>query len=278
MSHEAMQLVLVKQFADEADRMLTRETAFGDGQAVSMMQDAVELLIRAVALTRNIEVPPRATIDQMSDAIGKVATDEAGKVPHRTRIEDLNKARVAFKHSGIAPSRDDARRLMRYGIEFLEVAVPRFFDIEYRRISLSQSVRSPEIRLLLETAAFAASEGRHNDAMADVAEAVGLVERMLSQVLPLPSSPIRLSGADGKALDELLKYLAGLRNVSVAAMMQFDLRELIKFRMVAPRVMRSQAGQRQVVHNGPVQYTLEQAEGGLAFATSFALSVQARMS
>jgi hypothetical protein len=55
MTHEAMQLVLVKQFADEADRMLTRETAFGDGQAISMMQDAVELLIRAVALTRNIE-------------------------------------------------------------------------------------------------------------------------------------------------------------------------------------------------------------------------------
>jgi hypothetical protein len=213
----------------------------------------------------------------MSDAIGKVASDETEKIPHRTRVEDLNKARVAFKHSGIAPSRDDARRLMRYGIEFLEVAVPRFFGIEYRRISLSQSVRSPEIRLLLDTAAIAASEGRHNDALADASEAVGLVEQKLSRVLPLPASPMSLSGADGKALVELTKYLAGLRNVSVAAMMQFDLRELIKFRMMAPRVTRSRAGQRQVILTGLASYTLEQAESSIAFATSFALSVQARI-
>jgi hypothetical protein len=38
------------------------------------------------------------------------------------------------------------------------------------------------------------------------------------------------------SLDALLKYLAGLRNVSVAAMIQFDLGELIQFRLMAPRV------------------------------------------
>ena len=35
-----------------------------------------------------------------------------------------------------------------------------------------------------------------------------------------------------------MKYLHGLRNVSVAAVMEFDLRDLMRFRMTAPRVQR----------------------------------------
>lgn len=150
--------------------MLARDTPFGDGQAVSLMQDAVELLIREVVRSDHIEVPTRPTLDQMADAISKAAVDESGKVPHRTRIDDLNKARIGFKHSGTAPSRDDARRLVRYGIEFLEVVVPRFFNIEYRRISLIHSIKSSEVLTLLESAQVAASEGRFNDAMADASE------------------------------------------------------------------------------------------------------------
>ena len=277
MTNEASQLVLVKQFADEADRMLGRKSAFGDGQAVSLMQDAVELLIRAVARNLNVEVQARATLDQMVDAIGKVASDEFGKIPHRARIEDLNKARVGFKHSGTAPSSEDARRLVRYGVEFLEVAVPRFFDVEYRRISLAQSIRSAEILALLQRAEIAALEGRFNDAMVETSDAVGVVERSLSQVMPLPTTPIRAPGVDGQAIEHLLKYLIGLRNVSIAAMMQFDLRDLMKFRQTAPRVSGSGPTRRQAVFNGPMQYTAEQAESAIAFAISFALAVESRI-
>ena len=95
-----MQLVLVKQFADEADRMLTRETSFGDGHAVSMMQDVVELLIRAVALIRNIEVPPRATVDKMSDAIGKVPSEKAGRFRWRVRVAPVPAGETAVLARG----------------------------------------------------------------------------------------------------------------------------------------------------------------------------------
>lgn len=84
-----------------------------------------------------VPVPARATLDQMADAIDKHVSPQIGVVPHRARVEDLNKARVALKHSGMAPSREDTTRLVRYGVEFLETASPQYFGVEYR------SIRSP---------------------------------------------------------------------------------------------------------------------------------------
>ena len=42
------QLVLVKQLAQEAERQLARKDDFGNGLAVSLSQDAVELLLREI--------------------------------------------------------------------------------------------------------------------------------------------------------------------------------------------------------------------------------------
>jgi hypothetical protein len=121
------------------------------------------------------------------------------------------------------------------------------------------------------------SEERFNDAMLEASDAVRVLERSLAKVMSLPASPIRAVGADGLALDELLKYLNGLRNVSVAAMMEFDLRDRMRFRMTAPRVLDLDPARRQAIFNGPIQYIAEQTDAAIAFSTSFALAVQARI-
>lgn len=96
-------------------------------------------------------------------------------MPHRARLEDLNKARVAFKHSGTSPSKADARRLVGFGLEFLEVATPRLVGIEYAKISLCAAVRNDEIRGLLIGAQAMLAEERWRDAMIEAADAVTLV-------------------------------------------------------------------------------------------------------
>lgn len=271
MTVEAPQLVLVRQLANEADRQLERDDDFGHGLAVSLMQDAVELLIRIVIRTRSIEVPARATWEQMADAISKSASNDDGKVPHRARLEDLNKARVAFKHSGTAPSKADAHRLVRFGLEFLEVAVPRLMGIEYGHISLCAAVRNEEVRALLVQAETMLAEGRWQDATIEAADAVKLSEAALHTLLPKASS---ISGMRDE-YSGLAPYLDRLRLLAVGALVNIDPIELLVFQAIVPSVHRSATGLRSVVSTR-THASQEEAEGAVEFATHFALAVERR--
>lgn len=275
MSSESQQLVLVKQLAEEAERQLAREDDFGNGLAVSLTQDAIELLIRIAVRTFDVDVPARATMDQMADAIGK--SDEARAVPHRARIEEVNKARVGFKHSGTAPGRADAMRLVRFGVEFLEVACPRFFGIEYRDLSLAHSIRSEEVRALLLAAEKYQSEGQYREAMIEAAYAVRAVEAKLERLMPSPPAPVRSAGDNEPALRSLQQYLRGLRLLSLAALAGFDARALVGFQSMAPNVSMSAAGERSTILHGPVTYSEEQVTFAVKFAVAFAAAVQSRI-
>ena len=271
MTAETAQLILVRQLATEADRQLSRDDAFGHGLGVSLMQDAVELLIRIVVRLRGIEVGPRATWEQMADAISKAAVDDDGKVPHRARLEDLNKARVAFKHSGTAPSKADATRLVGFGLEFLEVAVPRLVGIEYSKISLSAAVRNDEIRGLLIQAESMLGEERWRDAMIEAADAVKCSEGALHTLLPKASSISGMRDERGG----LPEYLDRLRLLSVGALVNIDPVQLLLFQAIVPLVSRATNGQRHVMftrmHDSP-----EEAARAVEFATHFALAVERR--
>ncbi|MEO8152798.1 MAG: hypothetical protein ABI605_07000 [Rhizobacter sp.] len=59
---EVQQLSLAKQFADDADRQLSRRDDYGNGQAVSVTQDAVELIARAACRHRGVTITDKATI------------------------------------------------------------------------------------------------------------------------------------------------------------------------------------------------------------------------
>ncbi|HEY8878643.1 MAG TPA: hypothetical protein VIN03_13835 [Roseateles sp.] len=271
MTAETAQLILVRQLAIEADRQLSRDDAFGHGLAVSLMQDAVELLIRIVIRLRGIEVGPRATWEQMADAISKAAADDDGKVPHRARLEDLNKARVAFKHSGTAPSKVDARRLVSFGLEFLEAATPRFVGIEYAKISLSAAVRNDEIRGLLIQAQTLLSEERWRDAMVEAADAVKRSESALNTLLPKASS---VSGLRDEQ-SGLAAYLDRLRLLAVGALVDIDPVQLLIFQAIVPSVARSANGQRYVTFTR-MSDSRDEAEGAVDFAIQFALAVERR--
>lgn len=121
------------------------------------------------------------------------------------------------------------------------------------------------------------SERRFYQAVVAASDAVAVVEPSLAKVMPLPASPIRTAGAGGLAPDELLKSRSGLRNVSVAAVMEFDLRDRMRCRMTAPRALDAGPARRQAIFNGPIQYIAEQTDAAIAFSTSFTLVVQTRI-
>ncbi len=274
---ELPQLAIVRLLAEEAERQLGREDDFGHGLAVSLSQDAAELLVRVYVRTKNLSIKEkRPTLEQMMDAIDAVAQPGEG-VPHRQRVDDLNKARVAFKHTGLCPSRADAERLVRYGVEFLEVAIPRFFGIPSRRVFLAYGVRSERIRAALVQAEEALLADQHAEAMVEAADAVSLADAPLRTLLPaLPRVPA-MRELGGPQMQILTDYAAGLRQVALAGLVGFDIRDLLRFRKLAPHVSHSLSGQRQVIDQRLGQYTQDEAEFAVRFATQFALAVQRKL-
>lgn len=274
MSLVVQELVMVKTFALEAEHQLERDDDFGNGLAVSLAQDGVELLLRVVVRERAIAVEPRAGLDKLIAAIDKAAISDAEKVPHVARIEDLNKARVAFKHAGIAPGRSDATRLVRFGFEFLETSFPRYFALEYRSISLAHQVRSEEIQRLLLEAERLMTDADHGGAMVKAAEAVSHLDGKLSNLFP-PTSRANVFGDNNPGI---LNYMNGLRLMALAGLIGYDPRALMRFRGLAPSVLRGVTGSSQIIFNGPPsQYTAEHAAFAVGFAIDFALAVQKRL-
>lgn len=273
MLHVIQELVLVKEFADEAERQLEREDDFGNGLAVSVAQDSVELLMRIVVRERGLAIEPRAGLDRLVAAIDKAATGDDERVPHVARIEDLNKARVSFKHAGTAPSRPNALRLVRFAVEFLEVACPRFFGVEYRSISIVHQVRSDETRRFLVEAERLLTAGEYRDAMIEAADAVRVVESQLGSLFPSMSR----ANVTGDNNPGLINYMNGLRLISLGALVGYDPRALMRFRALAPHVSRSMSGQRFVTFSGPPDYTVEHASFAVGFAIDFSLAVQKRL-
>lgn len=273
-SAEWAQLVLVRQLLEETEQQLRRGDDFGNGLAVSLAQDAVELLVRIVVRARSISIKEkRPTLEQMMDAIDAASAPDPG-VPHRQRIDDLNKARVAFKHTGLCPSRSDAERLVRYGVDVLDVALPRFFGMQARRVFLAYAVRSEKVRDALVKAEDALLDDRHADAVIEAADAVSHADAPLRTLLPeLPRMPSLREGV-GPQVQVLTDYAAGLRLVSLAGLVGFNIRDLLRFRRLAPSILHSLSGDRQVIDSRLGQYSQDEAEFAVRFATNFALAVQ----
>lgn len=271
---EVQQLSLAKQFADDADRQLSRQDDYGNGQAVSLTQDAIELIVRAACRHRQVpNIADKATLDDMIKKLDE-AEQQAGRppTPHVTRIRDVTVTRNAFKHRGIAVTPADAQRLVRYGVDFAEAAVPQFFGLGWASLSLADAIRDEDVRQAVKLAESHLAESRHQEALVEAVAAVKLLERFLERLMPLA-----VWRAEFDSNRSTTHYLNGLRLVSLAALIQLDLRALLRFQSLGVNVFTSAAGTRQVVNTRGQDATPEEAVFAVVFARDFALSVQARL-
>ena len=118
---ETVQLLLCQKLAREAEIRLRQPSDFDKAIAVSMMHDAVELLLWTGCKEHNAKVADRAPFE---DILNALASKLQSPLPLRAKLADLNKARVNFKHYGLLPHALDAVKLVGYGQAFMETAVP----------------------------------------------------------------------------------------------------------------------------------------------------------
>lgn len=122
---------------------LDRGAPFASGLAVLAFQDAVEMMLRAVAEHLHAQIKEHSPFLQIIDEIDKVAEV---RITHRSALNQLNKARVGFKHEGLEP-RDEVARKFRSDLEaFFPSLLKSFLGIDYERISLVSLIARIRIR------------------------------------------------------------------------------------------------------------------------------------
>ncbi|MCA8115575.1 hypothetical protein [Burkholderia cepacia] len=285
---ELNQLVLCKQLYNEAEGFLSRKESVAFGLAVSIAQDAVELFLRAVIkqLPSNGQKPPEEFIKCMDYIDAAASGKEDRRVPFRARMSELNKARVNFKHYGLVPNEADAARLLGYAAQFFETATPQFFVYEFTNISLADLITSLEVRQKVKAAELAEREGDISEALGSSAEAVELAaSALLNRLQPrdigfLPRALKDLLGWDGES--QFTRYMGEqfekANRASLALALSLNLNDLVRFRMLVPFVRRLVGGNmsRQQMHDESA-FTIDDATFAVAFATRYALAVDARM-
>jgi hypothetical protein len=126
-------LVCAKYIFRRSCELLDSHNPYSAGLAVSGFQDSIELVLRTIAEHLHVSLADNVPFSQIMDKID--AATEA-KLPYRATLNQLNKARANFKHSGLEPKEQDAIKIRRDLEVFFPRAFNQFFTIDFDLISL----------------------------------------------------------------------------------------------------------------------------------------------
>lgn len=246
------QLLLSKRLFNEGVNFARRPDAVSCGLAVSLFQDAVELFIWALIKERSISVKDTSSFTANLEAIEKAGINLAD----RAKIQELNKARVGFKHYGNLPAPDDARKFQTYAEDFLRSGMQDHFGRSFDSVSLVDLVSFPDVREPLQKAEAAISSNDFKNAVREIAIAKSLLFSRLAH--HIPDVDRNLSSFDGlleRATDTRglsgFKYVAGylglLREISLITLLRIPLDDYTLLRTHLPTASRFGDGSWQIV-------------------------------
>jgi hypothetical protein len=142
-------IVCAKYIFQRGSEYLEKRSVYSDGLTVLHFQDAAEMILRAIAEHLHCSVKESITFNQLMEEI-----DKAGKgvLTHRTALNQLNKARVNFKHFGLEPKHEDVTKFHRDLEAFFPAAIRSFLDLDYDLLSLIDLVEHCRTRNYLKEA------------------------------------------------------------------------------------------------------------------------------
>jgi hypothetical protein len=225
-------LVYAKYLYRSGCEAIDKGLPVSDGIAVSQFQDAVELVLRAIAAKIAASVQPKATFDALVQAIDKESQNSP--LPERSFIFGLNNARVTFKHYGQAPRSEEVENYRRGTERFLQSSLRQFFHLDMEEISFASLIRHRRARNYLGWATDYFTQGCYGDCIENSARSFAIIARHVA-LGGIHFQPfIRLEGDTKKAVDEIHKVLE--RHETTLSLLTFgiDLRSYNRFRRVAP--------------------------------------------
>ena len=189
------QLVLVKRLFAEAsgyvDTGVTDPVA--SGLAISLLQDAVELYTWTLCKAKSVPLTKL-------DTIGLVSQLEAVKnfgitMPGVAALQDLNKARVGFKHNGNLPHPPEALKHRASVEALLREAMCDHFAVDFDSLSMVDLIENDDIRGHLKDAEVSLAADRIAEAAIALAKVRILAFGLMRDLSPPAPDLSRADGA-----------------------------------------------------------------------------------
>lgn len=142
--------------------ILTQQGPFSAGSAVLHFQDAAEMVLRVIAEHLNCRLKENAAFNQIIDSIDNIGHN---KVSHRIALNQINKARINFKHFGLEPKYEDAYKFSCDLERFFPAVLSSFLDIDFYSISLTNLIGHTRTENFLNDAERLIGEGKYMESI-----------------------------------------------------------------------------------------------------------------
>lgn len=239
MVSQLQQLLIVKRLFVEAMAYADRGDSVSAGIAISMLQDSAELYIWTLIKERDIAVKEQAGFVACLDTLQK----EGITIPNAAKLQELNKARVGFKHYGNLPAPTEARKHHTYVEDFLRQAIQNHFGVNFDDLSLVELVADQEIRNRLRVAEANIAAGDLRGAVTKLDEAKDLTFGRMQKYIPQVGYNLRYADQSFKRIEGfentnyfayITDYLTALREASLVAMLKLPVDDYAFLRNFLP--------------------------------------------
>ena len=193
-------LSLIRYQASVADELIRQPTPLAM-LAINTLHDAVESLLVLAIEVRTLTPPDRKpTFMQLFDTVSK---DVPGTLAaHRRNVDNLNDARVNFKHHGVALDQSSIDRLHVAARAFLADASRAAPGQDFDSISLARLIPEPSVRQAAEDAEVKWGAGDQHGAMLGLRQAFNLLVSAYERAYSSGSrSPFTARPPGGVAVD-----------------------------------------------------------------------------
>lgn len=105
-------------------------------------------------------------------------------------MQDLNHARVGFKHRGVIPAETEAERFLKLSHLFLTEATQTFFGLDFDAVSEAEMIASIALREAVQRAEATLHSGDLYESLTARRDAMTIVETMLSSWIAILPGPV----------------------------------------------------------------------------------------
>lgn len=272
------ELLLAKRLASLASELAEKADPISPGVAISLMQDAVESFLWILIKHKVPNARNKSSFEGYIDEIEKAGYT----IPLKSKLIDLNKARVGFKHYGIRPAPSEAQKYKVYVSDFLIEASSQLLNIDFDNVSLIDLVSYADVRDKLKEADQRCRGGDVTESLKATAIAKGM---LVSRVDPyFPKIGYELSKADNllqklsggfplapfKYIEEVLRIL---RASTVESTIGAPLSDQQFLRSALPRVIRYDAGNWETMGGIPNNLNEADAERAIRCVVNMSFKV-----
>jgi hypothetical protein len=158
---------LLKSFGSN----LTAQTdALIVARAILAAQDASELVTSGIA--EHVQAERNKKITGLMDYIASIEKKNQSRFPGKQFFENLNRARVSFKHHGLLPNSQEFHQVLLRTEEHLEQACFEYLGISLAGLDLSMLILNTDARALYNEALEFNQGGHFREALEKIAEAL----------------------------------------------------------------------------------------------------------